>query len=211
MLYNSFLIHPLKDDYFNINSATLNRSESAQQNPATSCWPKGCIRNKKKLGFLCSVLIQSWLFCSVCFFFFFLSLLINMARLTLQMKLNLFAQPFYWAMRQGNLRPFYGNSDFQSNKQISKEPERNYWTHATHSVWAQETAFDDGKFPFQKHPQTKPKFQKCFLGQTCSKFSLESLKQDEGQMELRETWYPNEGMKEFKQRWTTTRFRLFIS
>jgi len=145
------------------------------------------------------------------FFFFFLSLLINMARLTLQMKLNLFAQPFYWAMRQGNLRPFYGNSDFQSNKQISKEPERNYWTHATHSVWAQETAFDDGKFPFQKHPQTKPKFQKCFLGQTCSKFSLESLKQDEGQMELRETWYPNEGMKEFKQRWTTTRFRLFIS
>ena len=93
MLYNSFLIHPLKDDYFNVNSATLNRSESAQQNPATSCWPKGCIRNKKKLGFLCSVLIQSWLFCSV--FFFFLSLLINMARLTLQMKLNLFAQPFY--------------------------------------------------------------------------------------------------------------------
>lgn len=147
----------------------------------------------------------------VFFFFFFLSLLINMARLTLQMKLNLSAQPFYWAMRQGSLRPFYGNSDFQSNKQISKEPERNYWTHATHSVWAQETAFDDGKFPFQKHPQTKPKFQKCFLGQTCSKFSLESLKQDEGQMELRETWYPNEGMKEFKQRWTTTRFRLFIS
>ena len=166
--------------------------------------------------------LVSWAVCSfshgcfaLCFFVFvfvfFLSLLINVARPTLQMKLNLFAQPFYWAMRQGSLRPFYGNSDFQSNKQISKEPERNYWTHATHSVWAQETVFDDGKFPFQKHPQTKPKFQKCFLGQACSKFSLESLKQDEGQMELRGTWYPNEGMKEFKQRWTTIRFRLFIS
>lgn len=80
---------------------------------------------------------------------------------------------------------FYGNSDFQSNKQISKEPERNDWTHATHSVWAQETVFDDGKFPFQKHPQTKLKFQKCFLGQTCSKFSLEGLVPEEGQMRLR--------------------------
>lgn len=43
----------------------------------------------------------------------------------------------------------YGNFDFQSNKQISKEPERNSWIHATHTVWAQETVFDDGKFPFQ--------------------------------------------------------------
>ena len=208
MLYNSFLIHPLKDDYFTLTLQPWTGLSQPSKTQPHYLDPKGCIRNKKKLGFLCCVLIQSWLFCSV---FLLLSLLINVARPTLQMKLNLFAQPSYWAMRQGSLRPFYGNSDFQSNKQISKEPERNYWTHATHSVWAQETVFDDGKFPFQKHPQTKPKFQKCFLGQTCSKFSLESLKQDEGQMEVRETWYPNEGMKEFKQRWTTTRFRLFIS
>lgn len=71
----------------------------------------------------------------------------------LQIKLNLFAQLFYWAMKQASITLFYGNSDFQSNKQISKEPEKNCWTHATHSVWAPETVFDDGKFPFQKHPK----------------------------------------------------------
>lgn len=174
MLYNSFLIHPSRMIISilalcpNVWTGLIWPSKTQQHHIDL----KGCIRNKKKLSFLCSVLIQSRLFCSV---LLLLSLLIHVAKPILKIKLNLFAQPFYWAMRQGSLMLFYGNSDFQSNKQISKEPERNYWTHATHSVWAQETVFDDGKFPFQKHPQTKLKFQKCFLGQICSKFSLEGL------------------------------------
>lgn len=114
--------------------------------------------------------MRSRFFCSV---LLLLSLLIHVAKPTLKIKLNLFAQLFYWAVRQGSLMLFYGNSDFQSNKQISKEPEKSYWTHATHSVWAQDTVLDYGKFSFQTHPQTKLKFQKCFLCQTCSKFSLE--------------------------------------
>lgn len=77
----------------------------------------------------------------------------------LQIKLNLFAQLFYWATKQASITLFYGNSDFQSNKQISKEPEKNCWTHATHSVWAPETVFDDGKFPFQKHPKQSLSFR----------------------------------------------------
>lgn len=72
----------------------------------------------------------------------------------LQIKLNLFAQLFYWAVKQASIMLFYGNSDFQSNKQISKETEKNCWTHSTHSVWAPETVFDDGKFPFHKKKKT---------------------------------------------------------
>lgn len=96
------------------------------------------------------VLLLSRLFCSV---LLLLSLLIHVVKPAFKIKLNLFAQLFYCAMRQESLMLFYGNYDFQRNKQISKEPERKYWTHATHSVWAQETLFDDGKFPSQKHPK----------------------------------------------------------
>lgn len=144
----------------------------AQQNPAMSYWPERLHKKWKEAQFpvQCAHSITVVLFCVVAF------LVVNTCgKPTPKIKLHLFAQPSYWAMGQGSLTLFYGNSDFQSNKQISKEPERNYWTHATHSVWAQETVFDDGKFPFQKHPQTKLKFQKCFLSQTCSKFSLEGL------------------------------------
>lgn len=79
---------------------------------------------------------------------------------------------------------FCGNSDFQSNKQISKEPEKNCWSHATHSVWAPETGFDDGKFPFQITPQAKPKCQSVSWTKLVVNFTSRRLTSSEGQIEL---------------------------
>ena len=76
------------------------------------------------------------------------------------------------------------NSDFQSNKQISKEPEKNCWTHAMYSVWAPLSGYDDGNFPFQITPQTKSKSQNVSWIKLVVNFASRRLIASEGRTDL---------------------------
>lgn len=196
MLYNSFLIHPLKDNCFNVNSAPKQYKQfwdgpaKTQQHHVD---PKGCIRNKKQLNFLCCVLIRPWLVCSM---LLLLSLLIHVAKPTSKLRLFFFSHSIELLSKE--VFYFIGILIFKVINKSQRNQKRTIGP-MPYTLCGLKKLFDDCKFPSQKHSQTNLKFQKCFLGQNCSKFSLVDLIQDEGQTELRSIWYLNEDIRKFKK------------